>query len=255
MEHIKVNNFSLFDTITCGQFFLYTELDGETLLVKSAGNSCKMRQEGDTVFIDCPPNKLEFWKNFLDIDTDTDYDRALQFCTKSTHEVLKQAADFCGGIHIIRQDPWDALLCFIISQNNNIPRIKGIVGKLCETYGGYLPTPKQLAKLNERDLAYLHAGYRARYLIEAGKFWGTLPWENGTTLDREQLMSICGVGPKVADCVLLYGFHKIDAYPKDVWIKRVIAEYFPDGFPETEFSGIVQQYLFHYIRHITRKKL
>jgi 3-methyladenine DNA glycosylase/8-oxoguanine DNA glycosylase len=245
MEHITTDNFSLSQTITCGQFFLYNQLDDETFRVNCAGNSCKMRQKSNTVFFDCPSDKLSFWTNFLDINTDTDYDKALRFCDKSGG-ILKQAADFCGGIHIIRQDPWEALLCFIISQNNNIPRIKGIVEKLCETYGGYLPAAKQLATLKETDLAYLHAGYRARYLIEAARAPKLIA-------DREQLMSICGVGPKVADCVLLYGFHKLDVYPKDVWIKKVIAEYFPSGFPETEYSGIVQQYLFHYIRHISRK--
>ena len=247
---ITAKNFSLADTITCGQFFQYEQLGHEAFLVRSEGNCCKMRQEGSAVTLDCPEDMAEYWKRFLDIGTDTDYDKALHFCQIQSG-ILKQAADFCGGIHIIRQHPWDTLVCFLISQNNNIPRIKGIVEKLSAAHGGHLPAAEALAKLNEADLSYLHAGYRARYLIEAARWW--IGKARQPTMTKTQLCEICGVGPKVADCVLLYGFHDLTAYPKDVWIKKVIAEYFPEGFPETKFSGIVQQYLFHYIRHISKQ--
>ena len=167
------------------------------------------------------------------------------------------------GIRVLRQEPFETLITFIISQNNNIKRITGIVERLCESFGEPLagggfafPTAQRLAALSAEDLAPLRAGFRARYIIDgAQKVAGgqvdleeisRLPADEG----RARLTEIVGVGAKVADCVLLFGFGKWEVIPKDVWIKRIIAAYYPEGFPACmeKYGGIAQQYLFDYAR-------
>ena len=173
----------------------------------------------------------------------------------SEDETLSKACAFAGGIRILRQDSWEALSSFIISQNNNIPRIKGIIGRLTEHYSGY-PSIGQLAPETEESLAFLRSGFRAKYLVDAVSklTTGQLDLANiaAQPLDEAQksLMSIKGVGPKVAMCTLLFGMHKTDAFPVDVWMKRALEKWYPNGLPECikDFEGIAQQYLFHYAR-------
>ena len=119
------------------------------------------------------------------------------------------------------------------------------------------PTPERLSSCTVEDLAPLRSGFRARYLLDAAQkvSSGAVNLKTVDTLDsdnaRRVLTSICGVGPKVADCVLLYGFHKTEVVPMDVWMKRVLAVLYPDGFPQrlSPWMGIAQQFLFHYARH------
>ena len=152
---------------------------------------------------------------------------------------------------------------FILSQNNNIPRIKGIVERLCRDLGQPLgdghyafPTAERLAACSQEELAGARCGFRTKYLLDAARrvadgrlvlreFY-TMPIDEA----REQLQSIYGVGTKVAECVLLYGFGRMECFPMDVWMKRVMASLFPDGLPAefTLVAGIAQQYLFHYGR-------
>ena len=167
----------------------------------------------------------------------------------------------------MRQDPWETLITFILSQNSNIPRIKGMVEKLCECFGPSLPcgghafpAPEDLAVLEPADLAPIKSGYRDVYIIDAARRAsdGRLDFnalKNMPDEDvRRALMEVHGVGPKVADCAMLYGFGRVERYPLDVWMKRVMAEYYPSGFPSLlkDTAGIAQQFLFHYIRMRSR---
>ena len=119
------------------------------------------------------------------------------------------------------------------------------------------PIPEDVAGLREEELAELHCGYRAPYLIDAakkvasGEIDGSVIREMPLDEARKALMSIKGVGPKVADCTLLFGLHRLDAFPRDVWIKRAMAQLFPDGLPAcaSDYAGIAQQYIFHYARN------
>ena len=163
----------------------------------------------------------------------------------------------------MRQDPYEALCTFIISQNNNIKRIKGIVGRLCESFGDEIedgvygfPTAERLAKLTPDDLAPLRAGFRNRYIIDSAKkvASGEVDLELCKTADYEaalaELMKITGVGVKVADCTLLFGMYRVEAFPIDVWMKRAMEKLFP-GMTAADFgeyAGIAQQYIFHYSR-------
>ena len=175
---------------------------------------------------------------------------------------LKRSIEYGKGIRILNQDLWETIISFIISANNNIPRIKGIIERLCETFGedtgdGYsFPTADRLADLTVEDLAPLRAGFRAKYIIDAARKISSgevdiekiknLPFDEA----KAELLKIKGVGEKVAQCALLYGFGRIEAFPVDVWVKRIVAELYPNGLPECikGTEGIAQQYLFHWRR-------
>ena len=150
----------------------------------------------------------------------------------------------------------------LISQNNNIPRIKGIVSRLCEHFGEKIPggfafpAPEVLANCTVEDLAPLRSGFRAKYILNAAQkvaqgiiildAMKTMPLEEV----RQQLMTIQGVGPKVAECAALYGLHRLEAFPMDVWMKRAMAILFPNKTAADfgRYAGIAQQYIFHYAR-------
>ena len=256
---LRAAGFSLADTLDCGQSFRW-ELEGEYWKGAAGNHTLTVRQEGDRLLLfGISEDALPFWKNYFDLDG------PYKVCKKlyQADPVLKTACGFAGGITILRQDPWEALCSFILSQNNNIPRIKGIVKRLCEAFGEEIgeglygfPSPERIASEDLDGLSCLRAGFRAKYILDAARRGSSgsvdlitvagLPYEEA----RASLMQIMGVGPKVADCALLYGFHRLEACPADVWIKRVMVRYYPEGLPAfaLETAGIAQQYLFHSIR-------
>ncbi|MBR3594266.1 MAG: DNA-3-methyladenine glycosylase 2 family protein [Clostridia bacterium] len=251
--------FSLAETLDCGQAFRWSEKDGVWQAV--VGNKLRrISQEGDTITIfDCDKEEFEtFYTPYFDLDRD--YGEIVK--AVSQNEVFMKAVAVAGGIRILRQDPWETLCSFIISQNNNIPRIKGIIDRLCENFGnktcgGYtFPSAEKIAALSLEDLSPLRSGFRAKYILDAARKFasGEVSSDriNALSTDeaRAELMKIYGVGEKVADCTLLFGFGRIDAFPKDVWIKRAMAVLFDGVLPEcaVPFAGIAQQYLFHYAR-------
>lgn len=194
---------------------------------------------------------LNVWAPYFDLDTDYSELRRLY----SEDETLKAACEFSRGIRLLRQDGWEALVSFIFSSNNNIARIKGIISRLAEHYG-HFPTAAELSVETPESLGYLRSGFRAKYIVDAAQKVALreVDLEAVRKMDyqtaKAELMKIKGVGPKVADCVLLSGFGKTEAFPVDVWIKRVMERYYSDGLPEKFYPtrGIAQLYLFNYIR-------
>ena len=256
---IKTDCLDLALTLDCGQCFRWTESGGVFSGIV-CGRSITARQLPDGIELgNISEGDEQFWEDYFDISLDYGALTA-QF---SADETLKTACTAAAGIRILRQEPFETLISFIISQNNNIPRIKGIISRLCEGFGerlhdgGYaFPTAERLASLREEDLAPLRAGFRARYILDAARkvHSGEVSLDGvsraGSDEAREMLRKIVGVGDKVADCTLLFGFHKLDVFPKDVWIKRALAEYSPDGLPECikGYEGVAQQFLFEYTR-------
>jgi N-glycosylase/DNA lyase len=186
--------------------------------------------------------------------------------------VLSKAIEFCGGIRVLRQPRWETLCSYIISQNNNIPRIKSLINKMCTSFGNIIkikrpdgtldedysfPEAKALSALDVPSLEKLGFGYRANYVLSAAQALvsekinldsiAEMPINEG----RTELRKLVGVGPKVAECSLLYGFGRIEAFPVDTWIKAVMTEFYPGGLPEfvKPYAGIAQIYLFHYVRN------
>lgn len=252
-------------TFLCGQCFRWSGDESGNFTGIVRGKKLTVTQKGETVEIDgVPKTDKKFWNEYFDLNADyNEYIARL-----SEDETLKKACMASQGIRILKQEPFETLLSFIISQNNNIPRISGIISRFCEKFGekisgGYaFPTAEKLRGIEEGDLAELRAGFRARYIADAVLKInrGEIDFEEIDALAlipaREKLKTIVGVGDKVADCVLLFAFHKLDAFPKDVWIKRIMSEYFPGGLPECTkgIEGVAQQYLFDYFRNIQNKE-
>jgi len=221
------------------------------------------------------------WRNYLDLDRD--YSEIKDFLI-GRDNVIADAISYGQGIRILNQEKWETLLSFIISQNNNIPRIKKNINSLAELMGKplgkyngkeyfALPSPEVLAAAEVEDLAPCRLGYRAKYLIETAKKVRDEGLESLENLGRgdvsaaetlDALRQYCGVGPKVANCISLFSMGKIDSFPIDTWVKKVMNQLY--GIDENnmkemasfaaetfgEYGGIAQQYLFYYITHFNR---
>ena len=203
-----------------------------------------------------------FWKPYFDLETDYSVFRNK---IPKNDKFLSKAADFGKGIRILRQDPWEMLITFIISQRKNIPAIKSSVESICSLYGHEIeegihsfPTATELAHATESELKNCGLGYRVPYIIAATQMVssGKLDLESISNYSDEELlealMSVKGVGIKVANCVSLFGYHRIDAFPIDVWINRVLEEKYDNDFPINRyngFAGVIQQYMFYYVRN------
>ncbi len=202
---------------------------------------------------------------YLSLDRDYEImnrDIAARFGADRT---ITEAIDAGRGIRILRQDPFETLISFIISQNNNIPRIKKLVESLCRECGERIndsdyafPCPEAICELGVDKLREMKTGFRAAYIYDAARrvASGETDLTKIAALSTEdactELMKIKGVGLKVASCVLLFGFDKLDTFPVDVWIKRVIDKYYPEGLEISslgENRGLAQQYLFYYERY------
>ena len=209
------------------------------------------------------------WRNFLAFDVDySAVDNHILTAIKSEH--MEMAIARSRGIRILRQDGWEAVCSFIISQNNNIPRIKKIISALCQNYGGSVcflgrtyhtfPTYEALLAAGEGAIFALKTGFRAKYIIDACDALanGRVSLEKireSQSFDEcvGELCQIKGIGLKVASCALLFGFDKTEAFPIDVWMKRALEKYFPNGIDLValgKWAGIAQQYLFYYEKYI-----
>lgn len=247
-------------TLDCGQAFRWKAVsNGWQGIVE--GRAVTVWMEGDTLFIDgAEESDRDFWVRYFALDLDYLALRQ-RFC--SGNKKLALCVQAQPGIRVLRQPFFETLCTFIISQNNNIPRIRAIVERLCEhlgealPQGGYsFPTAEKMAELTAQDLAFLRAGWRAEYLIDAAKKVASgevdetalcaMPMQQA----KDRLMTIKGVGPKVADCVLLFSLSFWDAFPMDVWMKKAMQQLFPRGIPVAcrGYAGIAQQYIFDYAR-------
>lgn len=255
-----VTSFCLDDILDCGQCFRWEKLSGGCWRGIAYGLCRTVRQEGMTlIFENTSLDEFDgIWYEYFDFGRD--YDEVKRVLSRDP--AMRNAIEFTPGMRVLRQEPWEALCSFILSQNNNIKRIRGLVSRLCECFGekiegGYaFPPAKSLAKLSVEDLSPVRSGFRAGYIIAAAKAVdGGLDLESLNSLPLEQasreLQKIRGVGPKVAACALLYGLGRADSVPVDVWINRALTAYYPDGIPaEIEaVAGLGQQYLFHYVRN------
>ena len=248
--------------VFCGQAFRWKKnedgsfhgiVDGKVTDIEQSENKIIFRNTSEEDF-------LSLWKDYFDLDADYE-----SYCNiLSNDENIKKACEEYYGIRILHQKPWEALCSFIISQNNNIPRIMGIIDRLCQNFGEKkgendyaFPSYESLKNLTVEDLAPLRAGFRHKYIVDAVQKLcsGEIDLEKIKEMPiedaRTELMKIKGVGAKVAECTLLYGFGRKEAFPVDVWVKKIMAEMYPEGLPECckNIEGIAQQYLFHWRRN------
>ncbi len=250
-------------TIECGQLFRYLKTaDGYRVFAKNA--TAEVKKEGNNVII--LTNSEYFFEKYFDLRRNY----GIIVSELSDKGLIPAQAQYGKGIRILNQDPLETLFSFIISANNNIPRIKIIIERLCEGLGermdGYyaFPTVEKLASAGEDFFKKIGAGYRASYLAKTARAVADgfdLEKVYGMSTDeaRKYLSRLTGVGPKVCDCVLLFAYHKTDTFPVDTWIKKVFLDLF--GYETTpkimaemllerfgDLSGYAQQYLFYYKR-------
>lgn len=262
-------SFSARDTLTSGQCFRWTEHEGR-MCGTAFGRYIEVEQNGSsvTIFGANHDDYESIWRRYFDFDRD--YDKIRQIITQLEPR-LCDAAEYAAGVRVLAQEPWEALCSFIISQNNNIPRIRGIIQKLCLNYGApalggefasgesdarAFPTAEALSQVSEEQFRAYGCGYRAAYLAEVSRrvSEGGLDFDyiRAAPIDeaRRALLALKGVGPKVAECVLLYGFGRLECFPIDVWIRRALETEFAGGTAliGSEFAGIAQQYIFEYVR-------
>lgn len=249
-------------TFECGQCFRWNSDENGVYRGLAMGWPARVWQEDGSVYI-CSQAPDTLWREYFDLDRDY----ALISRDFYQGEYLRACVDYGMGIRILRQEPWEALCSFIISQCNNIKRIKGIVERLCELLGEEkefegqkyycFPSPEKIAGLTAEDLAPLRCGYRAAYIVDAARavVSGNIVLEELIDCDydaaKKALLSLNGVGEKVANCVVLFGLGHMEGFPIDVWIKRALKEHFPPDFdPKTlgEYAGLAQQYIFYYAR-------
>ena len=281
-----VKDFNLDHIFDCGQCFRWSrQEDGSytgTAMGKAVNMSLKSVSEGqrlDLVVDNCTEDDFkQIWGGYLDLDRDYGYIKRI---LTESDEVMAKAVEGGQGIRILRQELWETMISFIISQNNNIPRIKGCIEKLTQLfgepageYGGReyfnIPSPEVMAGLSAEDLAPCRLGYRAPYLVETArqvmekggmkKVEAELEAAPTPEAVYEYLRGFKGVGPKVASCIALFGLGRLEAFPIDVWVRRVMNRLYGIDEKDTkamnayamehfgENGGIAQQYLFYYIR-------
>ena len=236
-------------------------------VIPALGGVLRVREMPDGALeLNCAEEEFaRLWRGYFDLETD--YGAMTRLLPKEDG-YLRAAAEYGQGIRILRQDPWETLVSFLISQRKNIPAIRQAVEKLCQTAGRVIgedeegpvyafPSPGSLARLGEEGLRACGLGYRAPYVLRAAQIFsdGDLNSLSGLT-DEALLQALCalyGVGPKIAQCVMLFGFHRLNAFPVDVWIQRVADRRYSGGIrPEqfTPFAGVMQQYMYAYERHL-----
>ena len=266
---------SLFKTFDCGQCFRFDpvsmfghkyEVGGVAL-----GKYIVFAQDSEDelyIYNATEQDYKEIWRKYLCLDTDYDeINSAIMSACPSEH--MKRAVEYGKGIRILRQEPIEAIISFIISQNNNIPRIKKIIASICAKYGHTIslldkqdstfPTLDALLCASVEELFSLKMGFRAKYIFDACRLLDDgsvkidyLLGESDFEKCISHLCQIKGVGLKVASCALLFGFGKTRAFPIDVHMKRTLERYFPEGIDIEalgENAGIAQQYLFYYEKY------
>jgi N-glycosylase/DNA lyase len=281
-----ITNFDIGKIFDCGQCFRFDAVENspheKEFSGVAYGRLVSFAQDGDTLFIYGSDARdfEDIWKRYLDIERDYDAVGA-DILSKCDNEALSEAVEYGRGIRILAQDPFECVISFIISQNNNIPRIKKIIETLSKRCGASIKVPKEMQKhlsqscslcafptaealysLGVEGLFDLKTGFRAKYIYDAVERMldGRLSIESvieelDTEVAIEKLCSVKGIGRKVASCALLFGFGKYDAFPIDVWMKKVAKKYFGEEGEALNaesfgrYAGIAQQYLFYYERY------
>lgn len=226
--------------------------------------------EKNTFRFSCSQEEFDsIWEEYFDLKTD--YSKVIS-SVDLKDEFLTEAVNYGSGIRILKQDTWEMIVTFIISQRKSIPSIKNIVERLCVKYGEEkeyngttyytFPSYDVLGSLELEDFQDLSMGYRDKYILKAARsfLYGEINIDYLKEANYEDaykvLLELYGVGKKVANCVLLFGLYHIDAFPIDTWIERIINKVYDGNFPRDRYKGyegIIQQYMFYYAREINLK--
>lgn len=273
---IKVNNFNLRDSLLSGACFRVIEEEDGSFTNILSDRVINIKQVNDELII--KSNKEDKLKekiiNYFDLNRD--YNK-INKCLINYDYEFKDIIDKCSGYHILNQDSFEMCISYIISQNNNVKRISSSINKLCELYGKkvlfnnkeyYLfPTYDSIKNINEKDLDIIKIGFRNKYIIDfLSKYDELNNLEELKTEDAfNKLLTVKGIGPKVASCILLFGYKRLDVFPIDTWVKQFVSKRYniKDNFNDIyaltkekykEYSGLAIQYMYHYNRNINEGK-
>lgn len=264
MVEQQVANLSFAQICRSGQCFRMREYRKGVFEVIAGNRRLEVSQDGERCIFECTQEEFDgFWKNYFDLDTD--YSQYLERINpRDTY--LVQAARAGWGIRILQQDLWEMIATFLISQQNNITRIRRCVENICEKYGEQcedgngivyygFPEPQTLAGLEEDALMECNLGYRSKYVVRTAKMIasGEFDLEAVKNMSYSKakpcLMTLFGVGEKVADCICLFALHQLQAFPVDTHIRQVLDAHYKRGFPNRRYRGIqgvMQQYIFYF---------
>lgn len=264
MTERSIPDFDLDQIARSGQCFRFRPLGERHYALVAGSRYLEVSQQGQTVRFDCPEDEFEaVWRPYFDLDAD--YGRYKSAVAKRD-KYLQSAVAAAGGLRILRQELWETIVCFIISQQNNIARITKCVENLCLLFGetcynkskqvyNAFPSAERLAACTADELASIRLGYRAKYIVAAARqvASGEVDLDAVRRMDyahaKAELMRLTGVGVKVAECICLFALHHIDAFPIDTHIRQMLDAHYPKGFPLRRykgFAGVMQQYAFYY---------
>lgn len=262
----------------CGQCFRWLREDDGSYTGVVQGKVINVKKENDLIIFD-NTNKEDFeniWFDYFDLGRNYG---EIKNQLKVMDEYLEKATEFGKGIRILQQDGWEMLISFIISANNRIPMIQRAINNLSERYGKFIdeyrgkkyyafPTPEELSKVSVEDIRACQTGFRDKYIKSVVDYVNennedVLSYRKLDTSECiKELVKFNGVGPKVADCIALFGMQKYDTFPVDVWVKRVMEEFYVEdnlSLPKIrkfaldkfgDLAGFAQQYLFYYAREL-----
>ena len=278
LENYK--SFNAKQIFECGQCFRWNlENDGSYTGVFGENVVNVMQKDKKIIFRGiCKESIIKTVINYFDLDTNYD---EIKEKLSNVDDNLKNSIRYGEGIRILNQDLWETIISFIISANNNIPRIKGIIERISKKYGKMIefnnkehytfPTPQELSRATVQDLRNLGLGFRDKRVYETTRMilneevnLDELEKLDNSEEIRKKLLTLSGVGPKVADCIMLFSLKKFDVFPIDVWVRRVMNDLYIKNEDETKVSktkinqlakekygnlaGIAQQYLFYWKR-------
>ena len=255
MQEIASIDFDIQQIADSGQCFRMYQINDDVWEARALNRSVSIEKKYDKHIFSCSETEFQnFWFRYFDLGTD--YRELKRRILMTNDEYLKNAVQYGSGLRILQQDVWEMIVSFVISQQNNIPRIKKCIQGLINSNNGKFPTAVDLLQINLDDL---HLGYRKNYLIKIAEDICNENFSIETLKEMDcaeairYLKQLSGVGEKVANCVALFGLHKMAAFPVDVWIQRILDTYYDGRNPLDEFGlkdigGLVQQYMYFYER-------
>lgn len=254
-------HFNLRTIMNSGQCFRIFEVEPNIFDVLSGSHWVRVIYDEvrNTYYFDCDDNEFLYWKDYFDLYYTLDYEEYFNAIESSSDDFLKAATKYGNGMRILRQSYWETIVSFIISQNNNIPRIKKSIEAFCQRFGKPMikddttyysfPRKQDVKNIKLEDLDDLGLGYRTKYIYEVCTC-------DPLDFTPANLRNITGIGPKVESCIRLFGLHQMNSYPIDTWIKKMIDEVYDGHFdisPYEGFEGFIQQLQFYYYRHLKGK--
>ena len=266
MITITKENFDIEQICNSGQCFRMSQVEENTYSVIAYGKYIEVTQEkgSNQLTFSCDEEEFEtIWKEYFDLNADYG---AYIASIPEEDSYLRKASEFGKGIRILKQDLWEMIISFIISQQNNIKRIRKCIETICQKYGEEkrnfkgevyydFPTVERLSVATEEELRACNLGYRSKYIVKTTKSIKEKEVdleklkEMAFPLAKQELLKLTGIGVKVAECICLFALHQMDGFPVDTHIKQVFEQQYPDGFPFEQYegyAGVIQQYIFYY---------